>query len=92
MTIYSIIENIDQKKNRYDSDSVTEFVLKRKTLSAIHRLYHDLDLTVRDICYLYDFEYHPGYQKLFYQVFGPKGKRHGGRRRGNSKFANKEKK
>lgn len=86
MTVYQLIENVDQRKSRNENDSVIEFVLKRKTIKAIGRLYHDLDLTVRDICHLYDFEYKAEYQKLFYKLYGPKNQGHGGSRKGKSIF------
>jgi hypothetical protein len=86
MTIYQIIEDLDQdNRPASESDSVTEWQIKKKTLIAIRRLYHELDLTARDICYIYGIDYYPGINKLFYKVFGPKGKGHGGSRRGASK-------
>jgi|DEB0MinimDraft_6_1074348.scaffolds.fasta_scaffold57600_1 hypothetical protein len=87
MTIYSIIEDIDQdNRTVQDSDSVTEWTIKQKTIAAIKRLYHDADFTVRDICTVYGIEYKPEYQKLFFKLFGSKGKGHGGARRSNSKL------
>ncbi len=87
LKFHQIIEDVDQDSRPvYEPDSITEWVLKKKTMQAIHRLYHDLDLTVRDICHLYGFEYKSEYQKLFYKIFGPKGKSHGGSRRAKSKF------
>lgn len=87
MTFYHIIEDIDQDHRPVsESDSVTEWVIKKKTLAAIKRLYHECDMSVRDICHVYDIEYKAEYQKLFYTLFGPKGHSHGGSRRTKSQF------
>lgn len=87
MTIYTLIEDIDKDtRPASESDSVTEWVIKKRTIDAIHRLYHDCDMSVRDICHIYGIKYQASYQKLFYTLFGPKGQSHGGSRRSKSKF------
>ena len=63
------------------SDSVSEFELKAKIIESCRRMYQQFDMTAREICHIYGAEFKPSYNKLFYSLFGPKGKGHGGARR-----------
>lgn len=86
---FRLIEDFDRDtrpESAYEPDSVNEFVMREKTLKAIERLYRHFDFTVRDICFAYEIEYKPEYQKLFFKLFGAKGKGHGGARRNSSKL------
>jgi len=56
--------------------------IKLKTFKAIEKLYLIHDFTAREICELYGVAFESRYNKLFYTVFGSKGKGHGGSRKG----------
>jgi hypothetical protein len=64
-------------------DSVLFFRLKQQTMQAIKNLYLVHDMTAREICDLYGCECTPEIQRVFFTLFGAKGKGHGGSRRGS---------
>lgn len=64
-----------------ESDSVTEFELKEKIIESCRKMYLQFDMTAREICHVYGSEFKPSYNKLFYTLFGSKGKGHGGARK-----------
>jgi hypothetical protein len=90
MNILPFNEKLDHDevpKPYNQSDSVTEFELKEKILHAAGVMYKDLDLSAREVLKVFDAmeEFHPNINKVFYNLYGPKGKGHGGARR-NRKF------
>lgn len=64
-----------------ESDSVSEFEMREKIIESCRKMYQQFDMTAREICHVYDCEFKPEYNKLFYTLFGAKGKGHGGSRR-----------
>jgi len=79
--IYLSPKNWDEDLNSFDSIYFDR--MKTRTFNAIKNLYSLHDFTAREICDLYDVPFQSQYNKLFYTIFGQKGKAHGGKRKGS---------
>lgn len=68
------------KKKVFDSRSeINDYIEQNE--KALRKLYFDDDLTVKQICNLFNFYYEDQWSKAFHRILGPKGKGHGGARR-----------
>ena len=72
---------------QYDLRTPANIFDNQKKIELLKKMYVFDDMTVREICDSFDVNYEPKIQKLFYKVFGAKGKGHGGSRKnsGNKK-------
>jgi|GEM_PF-3537727 uncharacterized protein YeeX (DUF496 family) len=72
---------------QYDLRTPANIFDNEKKIALLKNMYIFQDMTVREICTHFEVDYEPRIQKLFYKVFGAKGKGHGGQRKnsGNKK-------